>query len=603
MQRLVTVALVLGLTALTFAQPVPAQLPATPPAAAADEVTIEIVADVPAENDDVVTISIDDMDSEDAAVYLDAVAGEEGTEIEVPEDPDAPVEAVNENVLLMWTCTMHPDIQLPEPGQCPECNMDLVLIEVKPTPVEEAPEPEVIPDPVPDAILTRLEALTTPGLMNPAPTSEEEFLKRFAEQQVTALAVANEAILNYPDAENLDYIRNYLVSAALITFRIDASDENETQVREVCTQVVANATTAETRLNADLTLVFMNIQADPEQTEAVVTEMVARYADTDQAGQATLIALMIAGQSPELADLAETFADTLEADYLDQDGVALALFGMGRTVPFQTELTTLDGETVTLPDDLVGNVVIVDVWTSWCTYCNQMRPHLEAMYERHKDDGLVIVGVSMDDTQQEAATHLENESENDWLQTYTGPQPNAFGDKFDVPGYPTLFVIDRNGNFAALNPQDMRHYPNWTKVMEPFEAKIVELLAVEDPTAPIEDDDADAPDEPATPEDLDDTDTDDDATPDVEDAPDAPAVPEVEESPEGATEDAPADEGDTDDGDADVPVVDQAGLDEINEARLDSTNTEIEEVELSEEQVEQLRQQMEELLEQADTNE
>ena len=38
----------------------------------------------------------------------------------------------------VWTCSMHPEIRLPKPGQCPKCGMDLVL--AKPTPTAVADE-------------------------------------------------------------------------------------------------------------------------------------------------------------------------------------------------------------------------------------------------------------------------------------------------------------------------------------------------------------------------------------------------------------------------------------------------------------------------------
>lgn len=43
--------------------------------------------------------------------------------------------------------------------------------------------------------------------------------------------------------------------------------------------------------------------------------------------------------------------------------------------------------------DLAGKVVLYDFWTYSCVNCVRTLPHLEAWYDRYKDDGLVIVGV------------------------------------------------------------------------------------------------------------------------------------------------------------------------------------------------------------------
>ena len=34
----------------------------------------------------------------------------------------------NEEKVQMWTCSMHPQIQQPKPGQCPICFMDLIPV-------------------------------------------------------------------------------------------------------------------------------------------------------------------------------------------------------------------------------------------------------------------------------------------------------------------------------------------------------------------------------------------------------------------------------------------------------------------------------------------
>jgi cytochrome c biogenesis protein CcdA/thiol-disulfide isomerase/thioredoxin len=42
---------------------------------------------------------------------------------------------------------------------------------------------------------------------------------------------------------------------------------------------------------------------------------------------------------------------------------------------------------------LRGKVVLVDFWTYSCINCERSLPHVEAWYNRYKDDGLVVVGV------------------------------------------------------------------------------------------------------------------------------------------------------------------------------------------------------------------
>lgn len=60
-------------------------------------------------------------------------------------------------------------------------------------------------------------------------------------------------------------------------------------------------------------------------------------------------------------------------------------------------LETIDGDQVSL-DDYVGDVVLVNFWATWCPPCQAEIPGLEAAYEAHKDEGFVILGVNVDDS-------------------------------------------------------------------------------------------------------------------------------------------------------------------------------------------------------------
>lgn len=60
-------------------------------------------------------------------------------------------------------------------------------------------------------------------------------------------------------------------------------------------------------------------------------------------------------------------------------------------------LRDLSGRDVRLSDYLGKQVVLLDFWATWCVPCEAALPHIEAMYQKYKDQGFVVLGIAMDD--------------------------------------------------------------------------------------------------------------------------------------------------------------------------------------------------------------
>jgi len=41
-----------------------------------------------------------------------------------------------------------------------------------------------------------------------------------------------------------------------------------------------------------------------------------------------------------------------------------------------------------------GKVVLLDFWATWCPPCRRAMPHLQKLWEKHKDKGLVVIGLT-----------------------------------------------------------------------------------------------------------------------------------------------------------------------------------------------------------------
>ena len=104
---------------------------------------------------------------------------------------------------------------------------------------------------------------------------------------------------------------------------------------------------------------------------------------------------------------------------------------------------TLAGDTVSL-ESLRGQVVLLNLWATWCAPCRMETPYLQALFEEHRDAGFQIVGISMDTG--DAADQVEVFVE-EYGVTYTvlhDPQMRGM-ELYQVLGLPATFLIDREG--------------------------------------------------------------------------------------------------------------------------------------------------------------
>ena len=54
-----------------------------------------------------------------------------------------------------------------------------------------------------------------------------------------------------------------------------------------------------------------------------------------------------------------------------------------------------------------GKIVLVDFWASWCVPCRRSFPWWNSMHAKYADEGLVIIGVNLDNDSDSAQEFLE----------------------------------------------------------------------------------------------------------------------------------------------------------------------------------------------------
>jgi peroxiredoxin len=106
------------------------------------------------------------------------------------------------------------------------------------------------------------------------------------------------------------------------------------------------------------------------------------------------------------------------------------------------ELKSMDGRSVRL-SDFRGKAVVLNFWATYCAPCRIEMPWLVDFYERYKSQGLEIVGVSMDDGNQEQVGAFTKEMH----VNYTILLGNhSVGDAYGGARFlPQTFLVDRDG--------------------------------------------------------------------------------------------------------------------------------------------------------------
>jgi cytochrome c biogenesis protein CcmG/thiol:disulfide interchange protein DsbE len=116
------------------------------------------------------------------------------------------------------------------------------------------------------------------------------------------------------------------------------------------------------------------------------------------------------------------------------------------------ELKDLNGKTVSL-SAFRGHPVILDFWATWCGPCRVAIPFVERFYRTHKKEGLVALGLNIDDDTSTVYPFVQQMG-------MTYPVLYAAGtpapELYEVEGIPSFILIDQNGmivrRYEGFNP-------------------------------------------------------------------------------------------------------------------------------------------------------
>lgn len=95
-------------------------------------------------------------------------------------------------------------------------------------------------------------------------------------------------------------------------------------------------------------------------------------------------------------------------------------------------------------ESLIGKVILLDCFASWCGPCREKMPELVQRYKRFKDEGIVLVGLTPEKGDQlpDAEAYVKSVDGLDWPVGYGADVPLSM---LGVDALPTLILFDRTG--------------------------------------------------------------------------------------------------------------------------------------------------------------
>lgn len=138
-------------------------------------------------------------------------------------------------------------------------------------------------------------------------------------------------------------------------------------------------------------------------------------------------------------------------------------FVTGAVAPDFTQQSP-EGEDVSL-SDLKGKVVLIDFWASWCGPCRRENPNVVRMYNKYKDQGFEILGVSLDKRKAPWVKAIEKDGLTWYHVSDLKGWQNEVAQMYSVTSVPHTVLLDREGKIVARNLRG-----------EPLEQKVAEVI-------------------------------------------------------------------------------------------------------------------------------
>ena len=128
---------------------------------------------------------------------------------------------------------------------------------------------------------------------------------------------------------------------------------------------------------------------------------------------------------------------------------AIAVHAAAKTKPNEPaprfNATTTGGEKFN-NDSLKGKVVLLEFWTTWCSFCLKEAGFVDRINDAYANKGLVILAINVGESRKTVKKYLEQHPRSTRIVFMDETNLAAM---FEAKSYPIYVVIDRDGNVAG----------------------------------------------------------------------------------------------------------------------------------------------------------